>query len=83
METPEEKGEVMKLKKFTGYVVFDNKAIPITVLHNLPNQFGLSIECAFDNWVARINDIEEATAKNFCKYTNNKKTGYIVKEKTK
>lgn len=41
------------------------KHIQFVVYHNLPDVFGLSIDCAVDNW---INRTTKYTAEDFCQY---------------
>ncbi len=47
------------------------KQVKFSVIHNLPETFGLS----FENWMHRTDTF---TAKSLVKYINSKNTGYIA-----
>lgn len=40
-----------------------------SIYHNLPNDFGLNIQCAFDNWLVRT---DEFTPESLCEYIESK-----------
>ena len=50
------------------------RKISFNVVHNLPETFGLSMDCAVESWVHRTN---KYTAESLCKYINDKDTGYV------
>lgn len=52
----------------------DGKPVKFSVIHNLPANFGLNIDGAVDNWLART---EEYTAQSLVDYINSKNTGYF------
>lgn len=45
-----------------------------SVINNLPGTFGLSLEGAVDNWLARTDDY---SADSFCKYVTSKDSSII------
>jgi hypothetical protein len=66
----------MKNKLTRSQITFKVDGVPheLDIVHNLPNQFGLSIENALDNWLARTKDYTEEA---FIKYINDKNTAFI------
>ena len=65
----------MKVTK--AYVEFkvNNSLVKFTIIHNMPNIFGLSFECALDNWLVRTKNF---TSKSLCNYIDSKNTGFIA-----
>ena len=53
----------------------DGKQVNFTVIHNLPETFGLSFNNALDSWLART---QKFTAKSLVNYINSKDTGYTA-----
>lgn len=51
----------------------NHKKVMFSVVHNLPDRFGESFDCALENWLART---ERHTAKSFCDYVMNKQGAY-------
>ncbi len=51
------------------------KQVKFSVIHNLPETFGLSFENALENWMHRTDTF---TAKSLVKYIKSKNTGYIA-----
>lgn len=45
------------------------------IYHNLPTTFGLNIECAVDNWLART---DEFTPKSLCAYIKSKDSNFTA-----
>ncbi len=54
--------------------------VKFSVIHNMPNVFGLSIQNALDNWIPRT---EEFTMESFINYIEKKDTGFIIMPKEK
>jgi hypothetical protein len=50
-----------------------NKDVNFEVVHNLPKDFGLNMDCAVENWAARTNDFTDIS---LCNYINSKEIGY-------
>lgn len=44
------------------------------VYNDLPETFGLNIECALDNWLARTDDY---SSESLCDYVTSKNTGHF------
>lgn len=59
----------MKLKESEISFTVEDKSYGFKVYHNLPEQFGLSMEGALDNWVVRT---KKYTAKSLCDYVMSK-----------
>ena len=70
----------MNLKKDTVFVEIDGKKITFPIWHNLPDTFGLSLECAVENWAVRT---DQYTVDSLCDYINSKDTGFIAKKEEK
>lgn len=65
----------MKLIKADVEFKVKGKPIKFSVIHNLPNDFGLSFNNALDNWLERTNTF---TAHSLCKYILSKQTGFVA-----
>lgn len=52
----------------------NKRKVEFSVVHNMPEIFGLSFECALDNWFART---KHYTARSLCKYIMSKNTGHV------
>lgn len=52
------------------------KEYSFNVWHNLPENSGLSLSDAVQNWICRTNDY---TAKSLCNYIDSKDTGFTCK----
>jgi len=53
----------------------NGKKTSFKIYHNLPERFGLSLQCALDNWLARTN---KYTACSFCEYIKSKDISFIA-----
>jgi hypothetical protein len=51
-----------------------SKLVKFSVVHNLPEIFGLHFEGALTNWLVRTDTF---TAKSLCKYINQKQDEYV------
>ncbi|HJY23451.1 MAG TPA: hypothetical protein VJ279_11220 [Hanamia sp.] len=67
----------MKLKKYAIEFTVKNEPVKFTIVHDLPEQFGLSIGDALESWLART---KEYTAESFCDYVKSKNTGAFIME---
>lgn len=68
----------MNYDKFTkSEIEFEvkGKNIKFTIVHNLPNVFGMSINDAFENWVYRTNDY---SPDSLCEYIHSKDPYFIA-----
>lgn len=65
----------MKLIKLDIEFKINKKKVAFSIIHNLPEVHGMSIEDALDNWLART---EEFTAKSLADYVNSKNTGSLI-----
>lgn len=57
------------MKIDTVTLTIKNKKYSFKIKHNMPRTFGMNIECALDNWLARTNTI---TPDDFCDYVKSK-----------
>lgn len=51
------------------------KPVQFSVIHNLPDVFGLSFDNALDNWIVRT---KEYTAESLCQYIMSKQTDHVA-----
>lgn len=67
----------MKSEYRKGEVEFkvNEKKIQFVVYHNLPDQFGCSLESAVINWSVRT---DEHTAESLCRYIKSKQSGFVA-----
>lgn len=65
----------MKLIKADVQFNVDGNPIKFSVIHNMPKTFGLSFDCALDNWLART---KKFTAKSLCKYIMSKQCDVVA-----
>lgn len=63
-----------QLYEFTADFDVDGIPNPIKVYHNLPDNFGMSIRDAFENWQFRT---RKHTSKSFCKYVMGKDPAFV------
>ncbi len=57
------------------FIVNGKREVKFKIYHTLPNIFGLSFECALDNWLART---KTYTAENLVRYIRDKGTTELV-----
>lgn len=62
-------GSEFEFTESTVEFAVDGKQVSFIIIHNMPDQFGLSLECAVDNWLARTSVF---TAGSLCKYIMSK-----------
>lgn len=53
----------------------NDRPVSFAVIHNMPNVFGVSFDCALDCWLART---KHYTAKSLVKYINSKNTESVA-----
>jgi hypothetical protein len=54
-----------KLKKFEMLVVLEKRKVSIVIYHDLPDKWGMSIDAAYVNWIARTNKYSENSFRNY------------------
>lgn len=66
---------IKKMKVTKSEIQFNVNGSPVSfaIVHDLPEQFGLSISDALNNWLIRT---EVFTAESLCAYINSKGTGH-------
>lgn len=65
----------MEITKTDVKFKVNGKPVSFSVIHNLPETFGLSFNNALDCWLART---KKYTAKSLVKYINSKHTRYVA-----
>mgnify|MGYP003395882843 CR=1 FL=1 len=53
----------------------NGQPVSFSIIHNMPSAFGVSFDCALDNWLARTN---EFTEKSLCEYIKSKQPEVIA-----
>lgn len=69
--------KIMTTKLIKADVQFNvaGKPVKFSVIHNMPKTFGLSFDCALDNWLARTKTF---TAKSLCRYIMSKQYNVVA-----
>lgn len=65
----------MNLRSHKIQFEVNGKKYQYIIVHNLPDTFGMNIEGALDNWLARTNNFK---AKSLCKYIMSKDNSFVA-----